>query len=197
MAFHHVSFATKDLPGTHRFYTEVMGFELVQVRCGSAPDGAGWSRLAFYDTGGDGMMSFFDLHDDQIGDGYRVDLSESLGLPVWVNHVAFDAPTLDALEERTRRWQEHGITVTQLDWGNTLSIYTVDPNGILVEFSYTRGTFATADDRAEAPEKLTGERPQLESPPTPKFFPALAAAHAETQGSGVALSEDDVGATGV
>jgi hypothetical protein len=54
----------------------------------------------------------------------------------------------------------------------------------LVEFSYTRATFATADDRAEAPEKLTAERPQLESPPTPKFFPAFAAAHAETQGSG-------------
>jgi catechol 2,3-dioxygenase-like lactoylglutathione lyase family enzyme len=182
MAFHHVSFATKDLPATHHFYTEVMGFDLVQVRCGSTPDGTGWARLAFYDTGGDGMMSFFELHDQHIDSDYRVDLSGSLGLPVWVNHVAFDAPTLDALEDRKRGWQAHGITVTQLDWGNTLSIYALDPNGILVEFTCTRETFATADDRAEAPGKLTAERPELEPSPTPEFFPPLTAAHPQHQG---------------
>jgi catechol 2,3-dioxygenase-like lactoylglutathione lyase family enzyme len=184
MAFHHVSFATRDLTATDRFYREVMGFELVQVRCGSTPGGTGWSRLAFYDTGGQGLMSFFELHDEHIGAAYPVDLSRSLGLPVWVNHVAFDAPTLDALDHRRCRWQEHGIAVSQLDWGNTLSIYTVDPNGILVEFTCTRGTFATAEDRAEAPKRLTAERPELEPSPPRAFFPAFNAAKAESPGLG-------------
>ena len=31
MGFHHVAIATRDLDATHRFYTEAMGFELVQV----------------------------------------------------------------------------------------------------------------------------------------------------------------------
>lgn len=181
MAFHHVSFATKDLQATHRFYTEVMGFELVQVRCGATPGDTGWARLAFYDTGGQGLMSFFELHDEQIGWDYRVDLSDSLGLPVWVNHVAFDAPTHDELEDQTRRWQAHGITVTQLDWGNTLSIYAVDPNGILVEFTWTRETFSTDADRAEAPGKLAAERPSFDAAPVAEFFPSLVAAEGQRQ----------------
>ena len=32
MAFNHVALATRDLPATHRFYTEAMGFTLVHVR---------------------------------------------------------------------------------------------------------------------------------------------------------------------
>ena len=31
MGFHHVALATHDTAATHRFYTEVMGFELVKV----------------------------------------------------------------------------------------------------------------------------------------------------------------------
>lgn len=31
MAFHLVALATRDTAATHRFYTEVMGFELVKV----------------------------------------------------------------------------------------------------------------------------------------------------------------------
>ncbi len=31
MAYHHVALAVSDLAETHRFYTEVMGFELVKA----------------------------------------------------------------------------------------------------------------------------------------------------------------------
>lgn len=175
MAFHHVSLATRDLSATHRFYTELMGFELARVQCGPTPGGTGWSRLVFYETGGDGMMSFWDLHDEGIGSDYPTDLSTSLGLPLWVNHLAFDAPTLEDLERHKQRWRENGITVTQLDWGNSISIYTVDPNGILVEFSCTRGSFATAEDRASAPGRLIVERPGFDPRPNPEFFAPVAA----------------------
>ena len=37
MAFHHVALATRDTAATHRFYTEVMGFELVKVVVGPQP----------------------------------------------------------------------------------------------------------------------------------------------------------------
>jgi catechol 2,3-dioxygenase-like lactoylglutathione lyase family enzyme len=173
VAFHHVSLATKDLPRTHRFYSEVMDFELVRVQMGPTPGGTGWSRLAFYDTGGGGFMSFWDLHDEAIGTGYKTDLSSSVGLPVWTNHLAFDAPSLEDLEAHKQRWREHGITVTEIDWGVTLSIYAVDPNGILVEFVQSRGPFASEADRAEALERLTTGTPQLESSPAPRFYPPL------------------------
>ena len=176
MAFHHVSLATRDLPATHRFYTELMGFELVKVQCGPTPGGTGWSRLVFYDTGGDGMMSFWDIHDESISPDYPTDLSSSLGLPIWVNHLAFDAPSLEDLEGHKRRWRESGVAVTQIDWGNSVSIYTVDPNGILVEFSCTRGSFTTSEDRASAPARLTAQQPSFDPRPTPEIVPPLGAA---------------------
>lgn len=173
MAFHHVSLATRDLPATHRFYTELMGFSLAKVQCGPSPGGAGWARLAFYDTSGDGMISFWELHDESIRSDYPTDLSTSVGLPLWMNHLAFDAPNLEELDRHKRVWQQNGITVPQLDWGNSVSIYAVDPNGILVEFSCTRGAFATTTDRARALGRLTAERPSFDPPPGRELFPPL------------------------
>ena len=108
------------------------------------------------------------------------DLNKSLGLPAWVNHMAFDAPTLDDLEDRKRHWREHGLTVAQIDHGFCMSIYATDPNGIMVEFCCTTRQL---DDRdaAEA-ERLMGEaEPALSPPPVPQFFgpvPAPAPARA-------------------
>jgi catechol 2,3-dioxygenase-like lactoylglutathione lyase family enzyme len=170
MGFHHVSLATKDPVETHQFYTEVMGFELVKVQSGPTPGGTGWSRLAFYDTGGGGLMSFFDLHDDAIASEYRTDLSQSVGLPAWVNHVAFDAATRSDLEAHKQRWREHGITVIEMDWGTTISIYATDPNGILVEFAWNRTDFANKEDGARALERLRATEPKLDPVPTPQFF---------------------------
>ena len=42
------------------------------------------------------MIAFWDLHDDAMS-GFKVDHAQSLGLPVWVNHVAFDAPTVASM----------------------------------------------------------------------------------------------------
>jgi catechol 2,3-dioxygenase-like lactoylglutathione lyase family enzyme/hemerythrin-like domain-containing protein len=174
MGFHHVSLATKDLPATDRFYRELMGFELVKVVNAPTPGGAGWSRLVFYDTGGNGMMSFWELHDDSIGSDFQTDLSTSLGLPIWVNHVAFEAPNLDAIEARKQCWREHGVTVAQMDFGITLSIYATDPNGILVEFTCPTGAFANDDDRRRAQHDLTTDRPDLYQSLEPTIFPPAA-----------------------
>lgn len=170
MAFHHVSLATKDLAATHRFYTELMGFELVRVDAAPTESG-GWARLAFYDTGGHGLMSFWEIHDPAIGGDFRTDLAKSLGLPTWVNHLAFDVPTLDALESRKECWRDHGLTVPQIQFENALSIYAVDPNGIMVEFSHTLKPYGD-DDRARAQRDVLAEKPALSPRPQPSFFPA-------------------------
>jgi catechol 2,3-dioxygenase-like lactoylglutathione lyase family enzyme len=163
MGIHHMAFATKDLEATHRFYTEVMGFDLVKVVAGPT-EGGGWSKHLFYDTGEQGLIAFWDLHDDTIGSDFRTDISKGMGLPVWVNHLAFDAPTPDALDARRRHWQDQGVTVTELDHGWCRSIYTLDPNGILVEFCNTTRAFTDAD-RAEAARLLADPDPELEDPP--------------------------------
>ncbi len=174
MGFHHVAVAARDLDATHRFYTEVMGFTLVKtVAAPTGSPGGGWAKHLFYDTGGDGLLAVWDLHDDTIPSGFDPAISTGLGLPTWVNHIAFDAPDVEDLQRHCLRWQEHGIEVVEIDHGWCRSIYATDPNGILVEFCATTVAFTTAD-AAEAARLLAAERPPLEDMGDMTFHPALA-----------------------
>lgn len=165
MAIHHVALATRDIDATHRFYTEVMGFELVRVVAAPVQEG-GWARHVFYDTG-QGMIAFWDLHDTPF-DKFEPAISEGLGLPVWTNHLAFDAPTLADLDAMKRRWLDHGESLAEIDHGWCTSIYITDPNGIMVEFCTTTAEVTDAD-RAQAAALLAADRPELETPPEVVF----------------------------
>jgi hydroxymethylpyrimidine pyrophosphatase-like HAD family hydrolase len=74
MAFHHLALATNDMAATHRFYTEAMGFELVKTVVAPTPSGKGWAKHVFYDTGGDGMIAFWDLHDERVVASYPLEV---------------------------------------------------------------------------------------------------------------------------
>src|SRR5438128_1000659 len=120
MGFHHVALATRDTAATHAFYTEVMGFTLAKVVVGPTPgEHGGWSKHFFYETGlpGEAMMAFWELHDDAIGADFPVDINTTAGLPWWVNHIAFDAPTVDDLHRHRERWRAHGHHVLEVDHG--------------------------------------------------------------------------------
>ena len=175
MGFHHVAIATRDLPTTHRFYSEAMGFRLVKVVVAptGGPHGA-WAKHLFYDTGGNGLFAVWELHDEAIGSEYGTAISTGLGLPDWVNHIAFDAPDLDALAACTRRWQEHGIDVIELDHEWCRSIYASDPNGVLVEFCCTTRAFSD-DELSGAGRLLADPSPPLEPMASMTVHEALAA----------------------
>jgi catechol 2,3-dioxygenase-like lactoylglutathione lyase family enzyme len=161
MGFHHVALATRDTAATHRFYTEVMGFELVKVNVSPTPgDHGGWSKHFFYDTSGavggsadSGMIAFWEIHDSQIGTDFPVDINAAAGLPWWVNHIAFDAPTYADLERHRDRWRSHGHTVLEIDHDFCVSIYIKDPSDNMVEFCHTVRDF-TAVERGRAEEIL-------------------------------------------
>ena len=169
MGFHHVALATRDTEATHRFYTEVMGFELVKVVASPTPDATGFSKHFFYSTGSDssdnGMIAFWELHDPTIGDDFPVDVNAAAGLPWWVNHIAFDAPTREALDAHRERWQRHGHTVLEVDHEFCVSIYIRDPSGNMVEFCHTTRDF-TADERARALAVLHDPRPSFDGAAT-------------------------------
>lgn len=163
MPYNHLALATKDLAGTHRFYTEVMGFTLAKVVAAPTPEHRGWARHVFYDCGGGQYIAFWDLHDDTISD-YRTDIAESVGLPQWVNHLAWDAGDEAGYQAHLERWRACGITVAEVDHGFCKSIYTVDPNGVMVEFCLMTRELG-ADDAAEAERLLAADRPELEDAP--------------------------------
>jgi catechol 2,3-dioxygenase-like lactoylglutathione lyase family enzyme len=189
MGFHHVALATRDTAATHRFYTEVMGFELVKIVVAPTPgDHGGWAKHFFYSTGpsadggagatGDqGMIAFWEIHDSAVGDEFPVDINKSVGLPWWVNHIAFDAPTREDLERHRERWRAHGQTVLEIDHEFCVSIYIRDPNKNMVEFCHTTRPF-TEEERARAAAAVLDPSPELDrfQPMTTVYEPLVAAA---------------------
>jgi catechol 2,3-dioxygenase-like lactoylglutathione lyase family enzyme len=164
MAFHHVALACRDTEATHRFYTERMGFELVKTNVGKTP-GGGWAKHFFYDTGGDGLIAFWEIHDDaEVRPDWRTDISRGLGLPPWVNHLAFEARSEADFDAARRRWLEHGLDVMEVDHGFCRSLYTADPNGITVEWCITTRPFDDAE-RREAGRALHDPHPEMDPEP--------------------------------
>jgi len=170
MAFHHVAIATRDLEATHHFYAEAMGFQLVNVDVIPYQE-HGWARHAFYDTGNGEMLAIWDLHDESVPD-FDPAISTALGLPSFVNHIAFAASDVAELDAHTDRWLEHGYDVVRVDHGWCTSIYANDPNGIMVEFCMTTRVFDAGDHR-RADEVLRASEPAVErTPPETQFFVA-------------------------
>lgn len=187
MAFHHVALATNDMAATHTFYTEAMGFELVKSVVAPTEAG-GWAKHLFYATsgstgdgstgngstgngsaGGSGgeLLAFWDLHDPTL-EPVRPAISEDLGLPIWVNHLAFYAQDLTDLNSRKDRWLDHGVDVMEIDHGFCRSMYTVDPNRILVEWCCDTAPYTEAD-KVAAMAALHDPQPHLEAVPEPVF----------------------------
>lgn len=165
MGFHHVALASRDISKTHSFYTEVMGFTLVKTVVAPIPGSReGWSRHLFYDTGSRGLIAFWDLHDARWADGYPTNLNEAVGLPGWVNHFAYDAPTREFLDERRQVWCSHGHTVAEVDHEFCVSIYTTDPDGNTVEFCHDIRPFTDAE-KVEALRLLLAEKPAPDKDP--------------------------------
>jgi catechol 2,3-dioxygenase-like lactoylglutathione lyase family enzyme len=168
MAFHHLALATRDIDATHTFYSRVLGFELMKAVVGATPAG-GWAKHLFYDTGGGELLAFWDLHDPEIRQDFDPAISTGLGLPEWVVHVAFAARDVADLDGRRQRLLDGGYDVAEIDHGWCRSIYTLDPNGILVEYCTTTRLFS-AEDQAAALQALRDPNPRLEAPaPPPKI----------------------------
>ena len=81
---------------------------------------------------------------------------------MWVNHIAFNAPTREALDAHRMRWTGHGHRVVEVDHGFCVSIYITDPSGNMVEFCHTTRPF-DENDRLEAERLLADPRPPLTS----------------------------------
>jgi catechol 2,3-dioxygenase-like lactoylglutathione lyase family enzyme len=158
MGFHHLALAVKDIEATHRFYTEAMGFSLAKVEV--VPKNGGVARHVFYSTGParDQLIAFWDYGRVPLEQPLRTDISQDLGLERGTNHVAFSADSLEDLKRRRERWLAAGHDVLEIDHGWIHSIYTTDPDGIVVEFAVLTRDFTEAD-AAEALALLRSSSP--------------------------------------
>lgn len=152
VGMHHVAYACKDVVATNHFYEELMGFPLVHTEVESFDNG-GYFRHVFYDLGDGSSLAFFDVHGVGEHEGWSSEISKGVGLPVWVNHIAFRAD--EARQEEVReRMAANGIEpLMEVDHGWCHSLYFLDPNGIMVEFC--RDTPGFVPDTEGARKRLT------------------------------------------
>jgi catechol 2,3-dioxygenase-like lactoylglutathione lyase family enzyme len=169
MGYHHLALACRDIQAIHAFYEGLLGFELVKVEVGPVPEG-GWAKHFFYRMGNDHtFIAFWELHEVPGADALETNISKAAGVPDQINHIAFYAPDMDHLQQRKERWLEAGLQVLEIDHNWCHSIYTKDPNDILVEFCVTTGSF-TAQDRQRALATLTAQEPEFSPPPASVEF---------------------------
>ena len=153
---------------THAFYTEAMGFELVKAVAAPTDDPGGWAKHVFYDTGGDGMIAFWDLHDPRIPTVEPVASPRDSDFRSGSTTSPSTPMTSSISLPHEQRWLDQGIDVMEIDHGFCVSVYCTDPNGILVEWCTDTAPYTEAD-KARALAVLLAEEPELESPPTPVF----------------------------
>ena len=146
---HHVAYTTRDPEATYEFYSKKLGMRL--LRCESHRQGDGYLKHYFFGIGAGEAIAFFELEGVGEDADFRTEISTGLGLPPWANHIAFRLDSLDELEAMTTQMHERGIEhVSQIDHGWCTSIYTLDPNGIMVEFCVTTDAEAFEQSEEEA-----------------------------------------------
>lgn len=133
----HVAYPTFDTAATVRFYTEVLGFRLVDaVRGESGPKP--FLHTFFAMESGE-IIAFFDIP--------GLEKPKRDHVPPWVRHLALSVDSAETLAAWKRRLEEHGVRVTgPVDHdGVWSSIYFMDPNAVTLELTFQARPLNDAD----------------------------------------------------
>lgn len=125
----HLAMATGDMDGTIRFWRDLLGMRLL------AGLGRPGYRHYFFEISENDMIAFFEWP------GVRPVEEKEHGRvvsgPFAFDHVSLGVATEDTLWEIKDRISAAGFWVSEvIDHGFIHSIYSYDPNGIPIEFSY-------------------------------------------------------------
>jgi catechol 2,3-dioxygenase-like lactoylglutathione lyase family enzyme len=137
---HHVAYRCNDAKETVEFYQQVLGMDFVlaiaedRVPSTKAPDPY---MHVFLDAGMGNVLAFFELPNSP-------PMGRDANTPEWVQHIAFEVESMDALTAARHKLEAAGLDVVgPVNHGIFESIYFFDPNGHRVELAVNTGT---ADD---------------------------------------------------
>jgi catechol 2,3-dioxygenase-like lactoylglutathione lyase family enzyme len=134
---HHVAYRCNDALQTVEFYRDVLGMAFTMAfaedRVPSTKEPDPYMHV-FLDAGMGNVLAFFELPT-------RAPMGRDPNTPTWVQHIAFEVDTLEALLAAKARVEAHGIEVLgPTDHGLFRSIYFFDPNGHRLELAVNVGT---------------------------------------------------------
>lgn len=167
----HLAMATGDMDKTIRYWRDLLGMRLV------AGVGSPGYRHYFFEISETDMIAFFEW--SGVEKVEEKDHGAPVKGPFVFDHVSFGVETEEDLWALKDKLDAAGFWVSEVvDHGFIYSIYSFDPNGIPVEFSYaTRGEEIRKEPRMidKSPSEVTNEGaeprfdkwPAVESP-TPR-----------------------------
>ena len=140
---HHVAYRCKDAKETVEFYTRFlnMDFQLAisEDRVPSTKEPDPYMHV-FLDAGQGNILAFFELPNSP-------EMGKDPNTPEWVQHIAFELESEQALMQAKSDLEAAGIDVVgPTDHGIIKSIYLFDPNGHRLELTTVT---ATAEELAE------------------------------------------------
>jgi catechol 2,3-dioxygenase-like lactoylglutathione lyase family enzyme len=156
----HLALATGSMDKTIRFWRDLLGLRLI------AGLGRPGYRQYFFEISEKDMITFFEW--PGIVPAEEKEHGRPAKGPFIFDHVSLGMETEDDLWELKDRIDAAGIWVSEvIDHGFIHSIYTYDPNGIPVEFSYhVEGTDVRSEplmvDRQPTPAAQEGPEPQFD-----------------------------------
>ena len=125
----HLAMATGDMDKTIRFWRDLLGMRLV------AGLGKPGYRHYFFQISDTDLLAFFEW--PEVAPIAKKDHGRPVKGPFVFDHVSFGVDSEDDLWELVDRLQAAGFPVSDvIDHGFIHSVYTHDPNGIPIEFSY-------------------------------------------------------------
>jgi catechol 2,3-dioxygenase-like lactoylglutathione lyase family enzyme len=161
----HLAMATEDMDKTIRFWRDLIGLRLV------AGLGRKGYRHYFFQISDTDLLAFFEWPD--VKQVAKKEHGRPISGPFIFDHVSFGVDNEDDLWELKDRLITAGFEVSDLiDHGFIHSIYTHDPNGIPIEFSYTVETIdirAKPQMKDDDPSQVTLEGPE----PKPDVWPKV------------------------
>jgi catechol 2,3-dioxygenase-like lactoylglutathione lyase family enzyme len=141
----HAVLYVSDVKRSVAFYTEVLGFRVVNM----APEGfAGAAFLQAPGSTNDHDLGLFEV-------GTAAGPSEAGRRTVGLYHLAWEVDTLDELERTMVKLTEAGALVGSSDHGTTKSLYGHDPDGLEFEIVWLIPA-ALLDETALAARKQIG-----------------------------------------
>lgn len=134
---HHVAYRCRDAAETVAFYEAALGMRFTTAFAEDTVPSTGAHdpyMHVFLDCGGGNILAFFELPEQPA-------MGRDPNTPEWVQHIAFELPSLEALDAAKAHLQGLGLDVLgPTDHGIFKSIYFFDPNGHRLELAANTGT---------------------------------------------------------
>lgn len=125
----HVNIITDDLMGTARFYEELLDLEIRLAPPPLTPDNARWA----FDRNGQAV-----IHINSVDCPRRYDREVAPGPTGSIHHVAFRCQGFDAIEAKLKA-RGADYAASEVKANGLRQIFTLDPNGVLLELNFFAG----------------------------------------------------------